>query len=151
MSTVAVSLPRLPVARMARAMGVSVSTTLLSLGVLTVLVQTRAMTPSVANVVATIAGIFPSYVLNRRWVWGRRGRGDWRREVLPFWVMCLTALVLSTLAVGAAASWADATALSTTARTVVVVGANVVTFGALWLAQFLLLDRVLFVHRPEVP
>ena len=41
---------------------------------------------------ATVAGIGPSYVLNRRWVWRRRGAHDLRREVLPFWTMSLAAI-----------------------------------------------------------
>ena len=41
-----------------------------------------------ANVVAGV----PSYLLNRRWVWGKSGRSHWWREILPFWVMSLTGI-----------------------------------------------------------
>lgn len=41
-----------------------------------------------ANIVAGV----PSYILNRRWVWGKSGRSHWWREILPFWVMSLTGI-----------------------------------------------------------
>jgi putative flippase GtrA len=133
---------------MIRCAGVSVTTTVLSLAVLGVLVAGRFVPAGWANVVATMAGIGPSYWLNRRFVWGRSGAHDLSREVLPFWAMSLTALVLSTVAVSRAASWADHGQLSAGLRTAVVLTVNVAVFGSLWIAQFFLLDRVLFRSRP---
>jgi putative flippase GtrA len=135
------------VRRMIRCAGVSVTTTLLSLAVLGVLVTVRFLPAGWANVVATMAGIGPSYWLNRRFVWGRLGAHDLSREVLPFWAMSLTALVLSSVAVSGAASWADHVQLSVGLRTAVVLAVNVAVFGSLWIAQFFLLDRVLFRSR----
>jgi hypothetical protein len=65
--------------------------------------------------------------------------------------MSLTALVLSTAAVSSAASWADHAQLSVGLRTAVVLAANVAVFGSLWIAQFFLLDRVLFRSRAPEP
>jgi putative flippase GtrA len=50
----------------------------------------------VANVLATAVGTVRSYVLNRRWVWGRDGASDLWREVVPFWIPSFSGLVLST-------------------------------------------------------
>lgn len=135
--------------KLIRCASVSVITTLLSLSVLAALVATRLVAAGWANVVATVAGIGPSYWLNRRWVWGRSGAHSLTREVLPFWALSLSALVLSTLAVASIARWADHAQLSVSVRTAVVLATNVSVFGSLWIAQFVLLDRVLF--RPRAP
>ena len=123
---------------------VSLVTSTLSLSVLGALTFTDVVPPWAANVLATIAGIGPSYALNRRWVWRRTTRSSIRREIGPYWTMCLLALVVSTVTVSVAAGWADGRDLGDTVRTVVVLGVNIATFGALWIFQFIVLDRFLF-------
>ena len=139
---------RLPFARIARCLSVSVFTTLLSLMVFVALVTTDVR-PWLANVIATAVGTVPSYVLNRRWVWGRRDTSDPWREVAPFWALSFTGLALSTFAVDRADHVAASLHLTGATRTVGLLAANVASFGVLWVAQFLLLDRVLF-RRPAV-
>jgi putative flippase GtrA len=133
--------------RIVRSLCVSGVTTVLSLSILAVLIRFDLTTPARANVISVVAGIGPSFALNRRWVWKATGRGHLRREVTPFWAYSLLSLVLSTIAVAHAAAWADSVAASPEQRTIVVLAANVLTFGALWTGQFLLLDKVLFRHR----
>ena len=137
--------------KLTRCAGVSVITTVLSLSVLGTLIATRAIAAGWANIVATIAGIGPSYWLNRRWVWQRAGAHNLAREVLPFWAMSVTALVLSTVAVSVAAHWADQAQLAASLRTGVVLVSNIAVFGSLWIAEFVFLDRVLFRPRAPVP
>jgi putative flippase GtrA len=123
---------------------VSLVATGISQMVLGVLVWTRA-TPAVwANVIATLAGVGPSFELNRRWVWGTTGRRSMAREVVPFVALSATGLALSTLAVAIASHWADAHHLAAGVRTLTVQGANLFAFGVVWVVQFVLLDRVLF-------
>ena len=138
----------LPLARIARCLSVSVLTTVLSLVVLTTLV-TMGMRAWLANVVATAAGTVPSYVLNRRWVWRQRGASDPWRQVAPFWLLSFSGMALSTLAVDRADRLATSLDLAAGLRTTALLSANVASFGVLWVAQFLLLDRVLF--RSRVP
>jgi putative flippase GtrA len=137
------------VERVVRCFGVSVTTTLLSLSVLVVL-TTSGMAGAPANVVATMCGIGPSYALNRRWVWRVRTRSDVWHEIVPFWAMSLLGLVASTVAVGAADAWAIGLGLAGPVRVAALVTANLFAFGVLWVAQFLVLDRVLFGrhHHP---
>jgi putative flippase GtrA len=137
------------IARLGGSMLVSVATTLWSLSILAGLTASHVVSAGTANVVATLAGIPWSYWLNRRYVWRRTGPGDLRREVVPFATMCVAALIASTLVVESADGWAAGAHLATLARTSVVVAANVATFGALWVVQFLVLDRVLFHDRPH--
>jgi putative flippase GtrA len=131
------------VERVLRCFGVSVTTTLLSLSILVVL-TTFGMAGAPANVIATVCGIGPSYMLNRRWVWRLQARSDVWHEVVPFWSLALVGLVASTVAVAVADSWASAMGLDGLVRSMALVTANLFAFGVLWVAQFLVLDRILF-------
>src|SRR5215218_419475 len=73
--------------------------------------------------------------MNRSWAWGRRGRSDLWREVVPFWGIAFAGLVLSTWA-------ADA------ATTAVVMAASLLAFGVLWAGKFAVFNTLLFTERP---
>jgi putative flippase GtrA len=123
---------------------VSIIATVTSMTVLGVLVTTTAIPAGIANVIATAVGTVPSFELNRRWVWRKTGKRSLRGEVGPFWVLSFAGLALSTLTVSLAAAWAAHAGVTGTTRTVVIEVANVAAFGSLWIAQFLILDRILF-------
>jgi putative flippase GtrA len=91
---------------------------------------------ALSNVVAVTVGTIPSYTLNRYWVWGKRGRNHWVKEVLPFWAVGIVGLVFSTVLVTLADRWIGS-ALAVSA-------ANLTAFGILWILKFLLLDHLLF-------
>lgn len=137
------------VTRLVRCLGVSLLTTALSAALLATLSAGVGLAAWVANLVATGAGTAVSYRLNRRWVWDRRARSDPWREVLPFWVLSFAGLALSTLLVAGVDAWAAGADLTGAARTAAVLLASVGGYALLWGAQFLLLDRVLFVNRSE--
>jgi putative flippase GtrA len=139
---------RLPI--LLRYSAVSVVSTLTSLTVLGALVVTGAMTAGWANVVATAVGTVPSFELNRRWVWRRTGRRSAWTEVGPFAVLSFAGLAMSTATVSVAGRWATSLALSTGMRAVAVEAANLAAFGSLWVAQFVVLDRVLFARPRRV-
>jgi putative flippase GtrA len=134
--------------KVARALSVSAFTTALSAGVLVALTGIVGVAAALANVIATLVGIGPSYVLNRRWVWRRGGPHSTSREVAPFVALSIAGLVLSTIAVARVAdigrSW------PTAVRTIALPVANVGTFAALWVAQFFVLDRFLFRTPPAL-
>jgi len=123
---------------------VSVIATVTSLTVLGVLVSATSIPAGFANVIATAVGAVPSFELNRRWVWQRTGRRSVRGELVPFWLLSLSGLALSTLTVSLAAAWADTAGLHGATRTAVIELANVAAWGSLWVAQFVILDRILF-------
>jgi putative flippase GtrA len=133
--------------RIFRSLCVSGVTTVLSLTILAVLIGFDVTAPSTANVIAALVCIGPQFALNRRWVWMGSGRSHWRREVMPFWGYSLISLVLSTVAVARAGHWADSIGASPEQRTMITLGANILTYGTLWMGQFLLLDKVLFRHH----
>src|SRR5436309_14205262 len=49
-----------------------------------------------SNIWAVSISAAPSYVLNRYWAWGKRGRNHLLKEVLPFWGLALLGLLFST-------------------------------------------------------
>lgn len=137
--------------RLVRYGAVSIVATATSLTVLGVLVATGWLTPGWANVVATAVGTVPSFELNRRWVWGKTGERSLLAEIGPFCALSFGGLALSTLAVSGAGRWATSAGLGTLTRTLAVEAANVAAFGSLWIAQFVILDRVLFGSGRQAP
>ena len=137
------------VRKLVRYGAVSVVSTAVSLSVLALLVFRNTVPAGWANVVATAAGTVPSFELNRRWVWGKSGRRSVVAEVVPFAALSLAGLLLSTVAVSLAAGWASRAHLGAGMRTLLVEVANVAAFGSLWIAQFVVLDRVLFGPQPK--
>ncbi len=137
------------VAKLLRYSAVSGVATATSLGILGVLVGLFRVDAVVANVVATAVGTVPSFELNRRWVWADRTRRSVFRQVTPFCTLSFAGLVVSTLAVHAAS--ARTIGWSRGWHTLAVEVANVSAYGALWVVQFVLLDRVLFHHPRRVP
>jgi putative flippase GtrA len=126
---------------------VSAISTGVSQCVLAALVATRTTSAVTANIIATMIGTIPSFELNRRWVWGKTGRRSMTNEIVPFLAISATGLLLSTITVAFASRWADAAALTNMWRTLTVQGANLAAFGVVWIAQFVLLDKVLFGRR----
>jgi len=134
-------------AKLWRYVAVSGISTVLSLLMLYIFYRPVGLSAGWANVVATVIATVPSYYLNRTWAWQRSGRSHFRREVLPFWVIALISLGLSTIVVRFAAHEADHHLHSHSAQTAVVLAANFFTYGVMWVGKFVLFNKVLFVHH----
>jgi putative flippase GtrA len=96
-----------------------------------------------ANVFAVCVSAVPSYMLNRRWAWGKRGRSHLLKEVVPFWSLALLGLGFSTWAAG----WAEG---AFDRNTLAVLGASLGAFGVLWVGKFIIFNELIFKHHPEV-
>lgn len=124
---------------------VSVISTVITLVCLYVFYRVvRVGSAGLANVLATGIATVPSYYLNRTWAWGKTGKSRMWREVVPFWVIAALGLVLSTLAVEAASREAHHLSQAHQVQTVLVEGANLLTYGVMWVGKFLLFNGVLF-------
>ena len=90
------------------------------------------------NLVASM----PAYQLNRRWTWGKRGKSQFRREVVPFW--SLTALGIGVSQIGAL--WARhevrAHHWSHLVNTGLVVFANLASFAIFWVLKLIVFNRI---------
>jgi putative flippase GtrA len=87
----------------------------------------------------TVAG-FPSYYLNRRWVWGKSGRSHIVKEVVPFWSTAAAGMVLAIFAAAEAHHLGSSYHLGHLTRTALVLGANLGAWGALWVLRFFILN-----------
>ena len=96
-----------------------------------------------ANIAAVGFSAIPSYVLNRRWAWGKRGRSHHLKEVVPFWALALLGLAFSTWAADWAETRFDGSAIAVNL-------ASLGSFGVLWVAKFVIFNELLFKHHPEV-
>jgi len=94
-----------------------------------------------SHLIAVCLSSIPNYLINRYWTWEQTGRNRFWGEVVPFWVMAILGFILSVIFVAwvedrSDASWA-------------VIAANLSAFGVLWIAKFLVLDRLMWrvVHE----
>ena len=98
---------------------------------------------------ATSVGSVPSYLLNRNWVWGRSGRSHLWKEIVPFWVIAFIGLVFSTWSADAAETYVETHSMSHVMDTVIVTGAFFGAFAVLWVAKFVVFNKLLFVTRDD--
>lgn len=98
--------------------------------------------PVWANVFAVSIGTVPAYLLSRYWVWEKRGKNHFWREVVPFWVLTLIGFLLSTAAV-----WLVDTNFDPDPWVINLT--SLAAFGVVWVVKFVVLDRVLFKTEPS--
>lgn len=97
-----------------------------------------------SNIFAVAMGTIPAYILSRYWVWEKRGKNHFMREVMPFWVLTFIGFAVSTTAVWFVADrWDPAP--------IVINLTNLASFGVVWLAKFVILDRILFKSEETAP
>ena len=123
---------------------VSVVNVIVGQGLLILFHSVAGIQATLSNVLAVSISAVPAYYLNRAWVWGKRGRSHFTKEILPFWGFAFAGLILSTLAVDYATSHYDNPLIPNVA--------NLAAFGTLWVLKFFVLDSMLFGahhHHPE--
>lgn len=98
-----------------------------------------------AAVIASMLGAVPGYLLSRYWVWPTSARARTARQVASYWAITIASLVAAT----SATSFASARAPSGhVLRDVIVGGAYVGTYAALWVVKFLILHFGVFTEPP---
>ena len=127
----------------------SVISTIISQAVLAASFGLGHIPARTANIVACIVATGPSYYLNRSWAWGRRGRSNLWREIVPFWALALLGLAFSTWAADLASSLAQRSQLSHAATALVINLAALTAFGTLWVSKFALLNVFVFSEAPK--
>lgn len=131
------------ISKWAKYSAASMSGVVTSTATLFVLLEVVDLAPVPSNIIAVTLGAIPNYLVNRAWTFQKRGAHSFTREVLPFWGMAILGLIISTFAVAwAARRWED--------NTLVIMLANIGSFGVLWVARFFILERVLFKPLAEI-
>ena len=106
--------------------------------------------PVLSNFVAVTLMSVPVFMLNKYWVWGKRGRAHMRREVIPFWLFTVAGWILSTLMVILVVN-ITSTDANPDGNKLAVQGANIAGFGVLWVLKYLFLDRIMFGPHHHTP
>lgn len=96
--------------------------------------------PVLANLLSTTLNTVLVFIANRRYVWNVDGNISLRREVVPFALLALAGLALSTVFV-----WVTA---ETIGEGLWVNAANLAAFGIVWLARFFIIDRWIYAATP---
>lgn len=106
--------------------------------------------PQAAAILAWAAGAVPNYVLNRRWAWKAEpdsGRGGRPRELLLYWLITLGTAALAVLATTVTDAWIRHSVTSRGEQSVPLAAAYLVAYGIVFVAKFVLFDRVVFADR----
>lgn len=121
----------------------SVITTIVSFGVLTLVFGVLHWWGAVASTVfANVVATVPAYWLNRTWTWGKAGRSDMWREVIPFWVLSVLGIAISMGTASLAADFGRQHHLHQLVELVVVDGANLAAYGVLFIGKYLVFNRL---------
>lgn len=104
-----------------------------------------------SSVLATSVGAVPSYVLNRRWAWGKSGKSHFWKEIVPFWVLAFIGLAFSTWTSDFAETYVESHHnLSRSVQTLVVQGAYLGAFAVLWVVKFVIFNKIIFVQDEDL-
>jgi putative flippase GtrA len=127
---------------------VSVVNVVVGQGLLLVFVH-AGVTAWLANAVAVIISAIPAYYMSRAWVWGKRGKSELKREILPFWIFVGIGLFLSTGFVAiAAVIWPvppDAGFFNLHKLIPNIV--SILAFGVLWVIRFFWMDSAFHLEH----
>jgi len=99
----------------------------------------------VANLVATV----PSYYLNRTWAWGKTGRSHVRKEVIPFACMSLLGIAVSIVGASVARHIGKVHHFTHAEQTLIVLIANLASFGVFWIAKLLVFNKLFHFELEE--
>lgn len=114
----------------------------IGLALLWIFLEVVGLQPVIANLAAVTLSTIPNYVLNRMWVWNKRGAHSVRGEIAPFWAMAFLGALLSSVLVAIADVFTDVA--------IVFLIANFCAFGMVWVFKFFLIEKYLFggAHEP---
>ncbi len=129
---------------------VSVISTIASFGVLALVYGLHIIKGEIeATVFANVVATVPSYFLNRKWVWGKGGRSHVMKEIVPFWVMSAIGITVSIGGAAVARHIGTVNHLTHLQETVVLLLANLISFGLFWVLKYMLYNRLFHVHPVE--
>ena len=105
------------------------------------------MSAWVSSSLATAIAAIPNYYMNRKWAWGKHGRSHLLKEVLPFWGLALAGWGFSTFSVYVTEHYAKHHHFAHVWTTALVAVVYVAAFGVLWIAKFIIFNKLMFVHQ----
>jgi putative flippase GtrA len=129
---------------------VSASSTIVSFVAIAGLYGLRII-PSViwATLVGNLIASVPAYQLNRRWTWGKRGKSQIRREIVPFWTLTFFGIGVSQLGALWARHEVHAHHWSHLLNTGLVAFTNLASFAIFWVLKLIVFNRIFRVDTIE--
>lgn len=101
-----------------------------------------------ANTIGALAATPASYELNRKWAWGKRGKSHMWKEVAPFWALTLIGYLASTGTVQIADSLCASHDVTGLDRAFAIMGASLFAYGVVWIAKFVVFNKLVFAEGP---
>lgn len=95
------------------------------------------------NLVATL----PSYNLNRKWTWGKKGRSHFRREIVPFWSMSILGILFSIILATVAQHLIHSHHWPHLLNTILVSFANLLSFLIFWFLKMWVFNKIFKVDE----
>ena len=126
----------------------SVVSTVCSESVFVLLYGVLGVDTSRSSVLSWLAAAIPNFWLNRNWAWQRTGRPSLRREILPYFAIIITTLMLATLLTHLADAWLHDQGVSSSVRVTLVAGVFLGTYVVMFTLRFVLLERLF--GQPQV-
>lgn len=99
-----------------------------------------------SGVIASMFGALVSYLLSR-WAWERKGRPDWLRETLPFWIVSIAVWGILGLTSHYASVWAHSMGYTHFKKHLVIQGAYFLMNCVTFVCRFLIFHYLLFANR----
>lgn len=97
-----------------------------------------------SSIIANLAGTVPSYLLSRYWIWPEADRRGAARQMGLYWATSAAGLVVSAAGTSFAGAHSPA---GHTAHVIVVGSAYIATVAVLWVAKFIVYQRVIFSSK----
>ncbi len=142
-ATLTVRRLRLPpgIRRISRYLLTSGISTVVSEVTLVAVLAVRLLPAPAAAMAATVTGGMVSYALSRYWIWGDADRRRAGLQLMLYWAVAVAGMLLAAAATDLVADHATGTH---PARVAEAAAAYLATYALLWVAKFLVYQRVIF-------
>jgi putative flippase GtrA len=101
-----------------------------------------------SGVIASMVAALVSYLLSR-WAWERKGKPDWLRETLPFWIVSIVVWLILGATSHYASVWAHSMGYTHLKKHLVVQGSYFLMNCVTFVARFLFFHYVLFTKKTD--
>ena len=124
--------------KLLRYCGVSVVNVITGAGTFFICLSVFDLAPLPSNIIAWAVSTGPAYVLSRYWVWEQSGSHSVRSEIAPFWILALIGLAFSSVCLTIAGTMTE--------RDLILLGVQLVAYGIVWVAKYVVLDQLMWSH-----
>ena len=126
------------------------TTSLICLGIseatILILTATNLFGATTAALIANFAGVIPSYLLSRYWIWKEADRKNTTKQIVLYWIISIISIGITSFATGFITHHSDTTG---TAHLEVVGGSFLGLKFILWIAKYVAYQKIVFRIAPN--